>query len=70
MPQSSARRPTWTERYRLGVQLSKELDTYCTLEEIAVELGTTKQNAYTASVLALGTLAIGLQQKFGGSAEV
>ena len=48
--------PTWTQRYRLGVKVNQHLEKNCTLQELAAELGVTKQNAYTESVLALGTL--------------
>lgn len=32
------------------------MEHFCTLEELGQALGVTKQNAYTESVLALGTL--------------
>lgn len=67
---TATRKPSWTERYKLGVELSKELDTYCTLDEVAAEIGTTRQNAYTATVLALGTLAFRLQQHLRISREI
>lgn len=50
----------WTTRYRIGVILSKHLDAHCTLAELGRELGVTTQNAYTESVVALGTLACAL----------
>jgi hypothetical protein len=52
--------PNWTTRYKIGAALSKHMDPCCTLEELGAELGVTKQNAYTESVLALGTLACAL----------
>ena len=57
------RAPTWTEKYRLGVLLNKQMDPVCTLEEVAAELGITKQNAYTETVLALGALAWTLRNR-------
>lgn len=59
-----SREPTWTERYKLGVQLNKELEPLCTFDELAVELGVSRQNAYTETVLALGTLAWRLRQLY------
>lgn len=56
--------PTWTERYQLGVEMNRNLDPICTLDEIAAELGTTRQGAYTETVLALGTLAWALRRRF------
>lgn len=52
--------PNWTTRYRVGAILSRHLDTCCTLEVLGAELGITKQNAYTESVVALGTLVCAL----------
>lgn len=52
--------PNWSTRYRVGVALNKHLEHFCTLEELGAELGITKQNAYTESVLALGALACAL----------
>lgn len=49
--------PTWTVCYELGKHLNKAMDLDCTLEELATDLGVSKQNAYTESVLALGKLA-------------
>lgn len=60
------RKPGFTERYRLGVELSKHLDPVCTLEELGRELGISTQNAYTQSVLALGTLAWHLKHRLSG----
>ncbi|ENO98609.1 hypothetical protein C667_02853 [Thauera phenylacetica B4P] len=50
----------WSTRYRIGVILSKHLDAHCTLAELGRALGVTPQNAYTESVLALGTLVCAL----------
>ena len=58
-----ARKPGFTECYRLGVTLSKELDPVCTYEQIAAAIGVTKQNAYTEVVLALGKLGFMLRQR-------
>lgn len=57
MNQKPASTPNWTTRYRLGVKLNKQMEHVMTLDEVAAELGITKQNAYTETVLALGTLA-------------
>jgi hypothetical protein len=50
----------WQARYRIGVLLNKHLDPVCTLDELGAELGITRQNAYTESVLALGKFAVRL----------
>lgn len=55
--------PTWTQRYRLGSQLNLHMDHACTLDELAAELGVTKQNAHTEAVLALGSLAWQLRDR-------
>ena len=55
----------WKQRYQLGAELAKELDTYSTLDEIAAELGTTRQNVYMIAVQALGKLANGLIERLG-----
>lgn len=57
------RKPNWTQRYRLGVELNRSMEPVCTLEQVAAELGITKQNAYTETVLALGTLAFRLMER-------
>ena len=57
--------PCFADRIRLGVEMSKYLDTDCTYEEIGIELGITKQNAYTEVMLALGTLVWLLRRHFG-----
>lgn len=48
--------PTWSQLYRLGAEANRQMDHYCTLQELGDALGLTKQNAYTESVHALGTL--------------
>lgn len=57
-------KPTWSQRYRLGVEASKLVEPFSTLEEVAAELGITKQNAYTESCLALGTLIWNIRQRW------
>ena len=49
--------PKWTVRYRIGVELSKQMETVATLEDVGACLGITKQRAYHLAALALGTLA-------------
>lgn len=56
--------PGFADRVRLGVEASKHLDPNCSYEEIAAELGTTRQNAYTEVMLALGTLVFLLRRHF------
>lgn len=56
---------SWTMRYRLGVALNKEMPHLMTLEEVAQELGISRQNAYTESCLALGTLICMVRQRLG-----
>jgi hypothetical protein len=58
------RQPSKTQLYRLGLALSRELEPHCTLEQVAAEIGTTKQNAYHESVRALGKFAWRLQCQF------
>jgi hypothetical protein len=65
MTTSTIERPTWSQAYRLGVQINKEMDHYMTLEQVARELGITKQNAYTETVLAIGTLAWMVRKRLG-----
>lgn len=55
----------YTQRYRLGVIASKEIETVATLEEVAAEFGLTRQNAYTECCLALGTLISRIRQRLG-----
>ena len=52
--------PTFSVKYRVGVAVSKELDSFCTFEEIANHFGITENNAYTLAVSALGALACAL----------
>jgi hypothetical protein len=47
----------------LGVQFQKELPRYCTLSEVARVFGLTRQNAYTASMIALGKLIYRLRKE-------
>ncbi|WP_421793435.1 hypothetical protein [Hydrocarboniphaga effusa] len=56
---------SFKQKYSLGVELSRQLEPVCTLEELGAAIGVTKQNAYTESVLALGTLALLLMQMLG-----
>ena len=53
-------RSGWRAPYRVGVELSKDLEGVATYDEIGRELGLTKQNAYTLTMVALGKLAIAL----------
>jgi hypothetical protein len=50
-------------RYRVGAALARELEPVASFVEIAEYLGTTKQNAYTFTVLALGKLAFALRDR-------
>jgi len=59
-----ATKPSWTQAYRLGVSLNREIEHACTLDCLGAELGITRQNAYTESVLALGKLAWALRSRF------
>lgn len=61
---TSRREPNFLEKYRLGAKLAKHLDPLCTLEEVGAQLGISKQNAYTESVVALGKLAWKLRESF------
>lgn len=62
---TTKRSPSWSQRYRLGVELNKQMEHFATLQEVADELGITKQNAYTETVLALGTLILLLRDRLG-----
>lgn len=53
-------KPGFQTYYSIGVEFSKRLPAFCTYAEVAREFGITKQNAYTASVLALGKLVYGV----------
>lgn len=64
-PKDPATGPTWRARYRMGIDMAKHLDGFCTFEQVAAEIGTTPQNAYTESMLALGAFCFGLRQKLG-----
>lgn len=55
------RRPGFSSYYRIGVRMSKELPTYCTLRQIGSELGISYQNAYTECAVALGKLIFRLR---------
>lgn len=57
--------PTWSKRHALGVLLNKHMDHNCTLQELANELGTTKQMAYHESVVALGAFGLKLCERMG-----
>ena len=65
-----AAQPSFMELYRLGARISKQLETFCTLEEVAAELGITRQNAYTETVIALGKLVYALHRKGWGSRAI
>lgn len=58
-------RLNYTQRYRLGVIASKEIETVATLDEVAVEFGLTRQNADTECCVALGTLISRIRQRLG-----
>lgn len=62
-----AAKPSFIELYRLGSRVSKQLEKFCTLEEMAEELGITRQNAYTESVVTLGKLVHALHRRGWGS---
>lgn len=64
-PAVSAKKASWTKRYRLGVALNRDMPHLMTLEEVAAELGITKQNAYTETVLALGTFICAIRERLG-----
>lgn len=53
----------WSLRYRVGVAVNKEMSHLMTLEEVATELGITKQNAYTETCLALGTFVCAFRRR-------
>lgn len=61
----AAKAPGWAQRYRLGVELNPHMPHVATLQEVANELGITKQNAYTETVLALGHFVYRLRERIG-----
>lgn len=56
--------PTWSQCYRLGVALAPQMEHKMTLQEVADELGITRQNAYTESVVALGKLVFLIRRRW------
>lgn len=58
-------KPNWRTRYEVGRFFNEHLDHYRTLAEVAAELGISKQNAYTETVVALGTLVCAVMAKLG-----
>lgn len=56
------RRPSWTSYYWLGVEASKSLTPHKSYVEIAQATGLTKQNAFTACMLALGKVVFELRR--------
>lgn len=62
---SVTKAPGWAQRYRLGVELNPHMPHVATLQEVADELGITKQNAYTETCLALGHFVYRLRERLG-----
>jgi hypothetical protein len=62
-PAPAPPRLNWTTIYRIGCAMNARIDHYNTLQEIADELGITKQNAYTETVVALGKLVCELSRR-------
>lgn len=62
--------PTWSQCYRLGAALSPQMEHNMTLDAVANELGITRQNAYTESVVALGKLVILIRRRWRIPANV
>lgn len=58
-------KPSWSVCYRIGVEYQRRLHPRYTLEEVGSAFGLTKQNAYTATVLALGKLIYLVRRKVG-----
>ncbi len=61
---------SWATRYRIGVACNKEMSHLMTLEEVAAELGITRQNAYTETCLALGKFICNVRQRLGIPLEI
>lgn len=49
--------PKWAVRFRVGVELSKHMETIATLDDVGAHFGITRQRAFNLAALALGTLA-------------
>jgi hypothetical protein len=49
---------SWDEARRIGRETARHLDTYSTLDEVALELGTTPQMVCHLSYVALGKLVV------------
>lgn len=64
-PTPQRRGPTWDQRHRLGVLMSRHMEPVRTLEDMAAELGSTKQRLYHETVVALGSLAWRLCWHYG-----
>jgi hypothetical protein len=60
-------KPGWRTFYRLGVEYNAKLPAHNTWGVVARYLGCSKQNAYTAGMLALGKLIYFLRQRVDGS---
>lgn len=52
----------WFAAMKLGASIAHQLDSNYTLDEIAAELGMTRQNVWVVSCVALGKLVWNLQK--------
>lgn len=58
-------KPGWQTYYTIGHRAQKRLPKFKTLEEIGQELGISKQNAYTETLVALGKFLYHLVRAVG-----
>jgi hypothetical protein len=63
-------KPGFKTYYRIGVVYSKRAPQFATYEEVGQAFNLTKQNAYTACVVALGKLLYRLVHAVGRDAEL
>lgn len=52
----------WLTYHQLGAEVARQLPKHCTLEKLGQAIGTSKQNAYHESVVALGKVCYRLRQ--------
>jgi hypothetical protein len=62
--------PGWKTYYQIGVAAQRRLPKHSTLDQVGRRFGLTRQNAYTASVVALGKFLYRLVHEIGEVPEL